>query len=92
MAPDARRLIGWRVRRKVGDCLQYATGLGRLLGKAWTEERGRAYLFTDTGTRRGLDDGRRWAEAHAAALEGPDWRKRGVRVIAVIVVTKRKAG
>ncbi len=80
------RLVGWRVRRTVGKCVQYATGLGRIGDgtKAWTEERRRAYLFTNVGSLRGLDNGLRWARAHAKDLEGKGWHKRGVRIMRVL--------
>ena len=58
-------LIGWRVYALIDNVRMYAIGNG-----SWTAEKARAFLFTDApgSARKGNDDGRRWAWAHARHL------------------------
>lgn len=60
-----RPIVGWIIRRKIHGVFQYANGAG-----GWVFDRRRAFLFTDVGKRKGLDDGRKWAHAHRRELAG----------------------
>lgn len=65
-------LVGWRVYVQTGSVRMYATGAG-----TWTLLKDRAFLFTDApnSARKGNDDGRRWAFAHARHLVNEHTKK-----------------